>query len=66
MNTNGISYEIQKCMPCKIYLGSCQGQNTVTGHGVFAPATPQVLIRAYISAVEQYPLYLVSLGVIRH
>jgi len=30
-------------------LGSCQGQNPVAGHGVFAPATPQVAYWAYIS-----------------
>ena len=39
----------QKCMPWRIYLGSCQGKNPVAGHGVFSPATPQVVIRAYIS-----------------
>ena len=47
---------------CRIYWGSCQGKNPVAGHGVFSPATPRHLFRAYISAVDQYTLYIVLLG----
>jgi len=45
------SYAISEMYALKILLGVLSGAKHRAGHGVFAPATPQVLYWAYISAI---------------